>query len=49
MKTDQEILFPAPMKKKFIKIKVADAVSRSGKLLASIGELDVLVENQDQD
>ena len=43
VKTDQEILFPAATNKKFIKLEVTDAVSRSGKPLASIGELDVLV------
>jgi hypothetical protein len=44
VKTDQLILFPAPTNKKFIKLEVTDAVSRSGKPLASIGELDVLVK-----
>jgi hypothetical protein len=44
VKTDQLILFPAPTNKTFIKLKVTDAVSRSGKPLASIGELDVLVK-----
>jgi hypothetical protein len=44
VKTDQQILFPKPTNKKFIKLEVTDAVSRSGKPIASIGELDVLVE-----
>jgi len=42
--TEQQILFPAPTKKRFIKLEVTDAVSRGGRPLAAIGELDVLVE-----
>jgi beta-galactosidase len=44
LKTDQQILFPAATRKEFIKLQVTDAVSRSGKPLASIGELDVVLE-----
>jgi len=40
----QQILFPAPTNKKFIKFEVTDAVSAGGQPLAAIGELDVLVE-----
>ena len=41
---DQEIRFPAPTNKKFIKFEVTDAVSAPGKPVAAIGELDVLVK-----
>jgi len=41
---EQQILFPAPTNKKFIKFEVSDAVSHGGRPLAAIGELDVLVE-----
>ncbi|MCP4782997.1 MAG: sulfatase-like hydrolase/transferase [Fuerstiella sp.] len=44
LKKDQLILFPKPTNKKFIKLEVTAAVSRSGQPLASIGELDVLVK-----
>ena len=40
----QEIRFPAPTTKRFIKFEVTDAVSLGGQPIAAIGELDVLVE-----
>ena len=43
-KVDQQILFPTPSRKKFIKLEVTDAVSRSGQPLAAIGELDVIAD-----
>jgi hypothetical protein len=42
--TEQEIIFPAPTAKKFIKFEVTDAVSAGGQSLAAIGELNVLVK-----
>jgi len=41
---DQEIRFPAPTTKRFIKFEVTDAVSLGGQPIAAIGELDVLLE-----
>ncbi|HUT94227.1 MAG TPA: discoidin domain-containing protein [Thermoguttaceae bacterium] len=41
---EQQIVFPAPISKRFIKFEVTDAVSIGGQPLAAIGELDVLVE-----
>ena len=41
---NQEIRFPAPTNKKYIKFEVTDAVSAPGKPVAAIGELDVLVK-----
>ncbi len=42
--TAQEILFPTPTRKRFIKLVATDAVSAGGQPLAAIGELDVVVE-----
>ena len=42
--TVQQIVFPAPISKRFIKFEVTDAVSIEGQPLAAIGELDVLVQ-----
>jgi len=41
---EQEIMFPTPTSKTFIKFEVTDAVSLGGQPIAAIGELDVLVE-----
>jgi hypothetical protein len=41
---DQEIRFPSPTNKTFIKFEVTDAVSGGGRPIAAIGELDVLVK-----
>jgi len=41
---DQEIRFPVPTTKRFIKFEVTDAVSLGGQAIAAIGELDVLVK-----
>jgi hypothetical protein len=41
---EQQIVFPAPISKRFIKFEVTDAVSIDGQPLAAIGELNVLVE-----
>ena len=45
-KIDQQILFPKPTIKEFIKLEVNNAVSRGGRPLASIGELDVLLDKE---
>ncbi len=42
--TEQQIRFPAPTSKPFIKFEVTDAVSLGGQPIAAIGELDVLVK-----
>ena len=41
---EQEIRFPSPTNKAFIKFESTDAVSLGGQPIAAIGELDVLVE-----
>ncbi len=41
---NQEIRFPAPTLKRFIKFEITDAVSLGGQPLAAIGELDVLLK-----
>ena len=41
---NQEIRFPAPTAKRFIKFEITDAVSKGGRPVAAIGELDVLIE-----
>jgi len=39
---EQQIVFPAKTKKRFIKFLVTDAISLDGRSLASVGKLDVL-------
>jgi beta-galactosidase len=41
---NQEIRFPAPTRKRFIKFEITDAVSLGGQPIAAIGELDVLLK-----
>ncbi len=41
---EQQIRFPAPTQKRFIKFEITDAVSHGGQPIAAVGELDVLVE-----
>jgi len=41
---NQEIRFPAPARKRFIKFEITDAVSLGGQPIAAIGELDVLLK-----
>jgi hypothetical protein len=45
---DQEIRFPAPTSKKFIKFEVTNAASIGGQPIAAIGELDVIVKQGDK-
>jgi len=40
----QEIRFPTPTRKRFIKFEITDAVSLGGQPIAAIGELDVLLK-----
>ncbi len=41
---NQEIRFPAPVTKRFIRFEITDAVSIGGQPIAAIGELDVLLK-----
>jgi hypothetical protein len=42
--SEQQILFPAPTDKRFIKLEATKAVSHGGQPLAAIGELDVILK-----
>ena len=44
--SEQQIMFPAPSQKKFIKFVATDAVSAGGQPIAAIGELDVLITQE---